>query len=418
MPPIKLPFSVTNSVYTMATSDGTTAEITMYGDIVESRPYDYWNDCPMEGNFITLDEFMVDLKQIEHCKEITIRMHSYGGDAGVSNTIHNRLRELARDGATLVCIVDGVAMSGASLIMCACNTVKVNPSSLIMIHQAASFLFGSYNAAELAQAVDRLTAYDKMQIEIYKRKTGLSDTVIRHMMEETTYMTGREAVGKGFADEIMDDAEEIPIAASADGRYLFVRGHQMHLAPGTFAPDFIPTVKPEEQSPVETNTNQPDNTGNEGGNSMTTEELRAKYPEQVAEIETAARSAAGNPAATGAEAPAAAETQTPSAADERKRIQEIDAIAGLFDAATVNAAKYGDHPMTAQEMTYAAAQKAAKQGTKFLAALDADAQESGAQDVTAAGTNGEETGEAGSDAAMIAQAKADAAKYLKMKEGK
>lgn len=152
---------------------------------------------------------------------------------------------------------------------------------------------------------------------------------------------------------------------------------------------------------------------------MTIEELRAQYPEQVAEIETAARSAAGNPAAAGAEAPAAAAARTPSAADERRRIQEIDAIAGLFDAATVNAAKYGDHPMTAQEMTYAAAQRAAAQGTRFLAALDADAKESGAQDVTAAGTNGEDPGDAGSDAAMIAQAKADAARYLKiMKEGK
>lgn len=81
-----------------------------------------------------------------------------------------------------------------------------------------------------------------MQSEVYKRKTGLSETVIMHMMADTTYMTGREAIEKGFADELIEDAEPVGIAASADGRSLFVRGKQFHLAPGMFAPDNIPTV--------------------------------------------------------------------------------------------------------------------------------------------------------------------------------
>ena len=124
--------NIKRAAYAMATADGQSAEITMYGDIYEQHPTDWWGD-PVEGQFITLSEFLDDLGQIATCKDITIRMNSYGGDAGVSNTIHNRLRELARDGAKLTCIVDGVAMSGGSLIMCACDAVKVNPSSLVMI---------------------------------------------------------------------------------------------------------------------------------------------------------------------------------------------------------------------------------------------------------------------------------------------
>lgn len=45
----------------------------------------------------------------------------------------------------------------------------------------------------------------------------LSATVISHMMADTTYMTGREAIDKGFADELIEDAEPTSIAASADG---------------------------------------------------------------------------------------------------------------------------------------------------------------------------------------------------------
>ena len=65
-----------------------------------------------------------------------------------------------------------------------------------------------------------------------------------HMMSDTTYMTGRVAVEKGFADELIEDAEPVAIAASADGRILYVHGRTIHFAPGMFAPDTIPTVTP------------------------------------------------------------------------------------------------------------------------------------------------------------------------------
>lgn len=365
--------SIQRKVYSMATTDGSSAEILMYGDIYEQQPTDWWTGKPIEGQFILLSDFMADLEQIAHCKEITIRMNSYGGDAGVSNTIHNRLRELSRNGAKLTCIVDGVAMSGGSLIMCACDTVQVNPSSLIMIHKCWSFIWGSYNADELRQQAEQNDVWDKMQVSIYKRKTGLSDTVLTHMMADTTYMTGREAVDKKFADEVLEDAEPLNIAASADGRCLFVRGRQMHLAPGTFAPDHIPTVAPEGSTPVEANTNTPVVTGSEeGGNSMTEQELRAQYPEIVAQVEANAR-AAGNAEAVNAAVQA-----------ERNRIREIDEVACLYSEEMVHEAKYGEKACTAQQLAYNAAKAAAAKGTQVLKDLDADTKVSGAAQVGAA----------------------------------
>lgn len=384
--------SIKKTAYTMATTDGQSAEITMYGDIYEQQPTDWWGD-PIEGQFITLDEFLKDLDQLTGCNKVTIRMNSYGGDAGVSNTIHNRLRELSRDGADLTCIVDGVAMSGGSLIMCACDTVKVNPSSLIMIHKCWGFLWGGYNADELREAAASYDAWDKAQVAIYKRKTGLSETVISHMMSDTTYMTGREAVEKGFADEILEDAEPLEIAASADGRNLFVRGRTLHLTSGMFAPDNIPTVKTEAPAPDKTNTIQPAITGSEGGKTMAKnlEELRAENPE-LAEALMAEAKAAVSASGAGGVVPAppdGADTVSAAVQAEQKRIQEIDAVAALYDAETVKAAKYGENACTAQEMTYRAAQKAAQQGKNYLGALEDDTLASGAQTVGSAPTGGE-----------------------------
>lgn len=362
--------NIQKSVYSMASSDGNEAEIIMYGDICEQRPVDWWTGEEVPGNFILLSEFMEDLEKISCCKKITVRMNSYGGDAGVSNTIHNRLRELARNGAETICIVDGVAMSGGSLIMCACNTVKVNPSSLIMIHKCWSFIWGGYNADELRSQAEQNDVWDKMQAAIYKRKTGLSEEEILKMMSETVYMTGSEAVTKGFADELLEDAEPVKMAASADGRSIIVGSHQIHLAPGMIVPDNIPTVNSAEKA-VD-NTTQ-DNPVNEGGNSMDVK---------------SANSANATPSGT-------ADTTECSISEavqaERNRIKEIDDIAGLFDTELVESAKYGDNPCTAQELAYRAAQKAQQNGKSFLANLSIDAASSGAADVGAAPVATEES---------------------------
>ena len=87
--------SIKKSVYAMATTDsaGDSAEITMYGDSYEEQPTNWWGE-PIEGQYILLSEFLEDLKQISSCKNITIRMNSYGGDAGASNMIHNACESL------------------------------------------------------------------------------------------------------------------------------------------------------------------------------------------------------------------------------------------------------------------------------------------------------------------------------------
>lgn len=408
------PFQIKNNCYALASTDGNSAELTLYGDIYEQQPTDWWTGEPIEGQFVLLTDFLKDLEQIKGCKSLLVRINSYGGDAGVSNTIHNRLRELSRDGGCkITCIVDGAAMSGGSLIMCACDTVRVNPSSMIMIHKGWTFIWGSYNADELRDTARTMDAWDKMQVEIYKRKTGLSDTVLLHMMADTTYLSGREAVEKGFADELIEDAEPLAIAASADGRSLFVRGHTMRLAPGMFAPDSIPTaaepaadptVEPGAPAPAQTYNETPAVTGEEeGGIPMTIDELRAQYPDEVGQIEANARASADHTEAVNAAVQA-----------ERTRMQEIDAVAALYSTDVVQAAKYGDNPCSAQEMTYRAAQAQAQQGNAVLQQMNADAQAANTANVPAA--NSADANETKED--VRADAKAAAKAFLKDKEGK
>lgn len=351
--------------YAMASTDGQNADITMYGQIVETQPIDWWTDEPIPGQYIIESEFLNDLAQIEGCSQITIRMDSLGGDAGVSILIHNRLRELAAKGKNLVCIVDGVAMSGGSLIMCACDTVKVNPSSLVMIHKCWSHVWGNYNADELRKAADANDAWDKSQVSIYKRKTGMSETVLLHMMADTTYMTGKEAVEKGFANELLDDAEPVAISASADRHTIFAKGHALRL-PGVKLPDSIPLAKATAPAAAANTPAAPAAQSNEGGHTTmanTIDELRNENPELCRQLEQAASEQASQ--------------------NERHRLSEIDEVSALFDPALVQEAKYGDTACDARELAFRAAKAAAAQGHAFLTNLQSDNETSGAQGVEA-----------------------------------
>lgn len=111
---------------------------------------------------------------------------------------------------------------------------------------------------------------------------------------------------------------------------------------------------------------------------MTLAELREQHPELVAQIEADARTAGASEAATNA------------VQAEQARIQAIDEVANLFDPQMVQEAKYGEKACSAQELAYRAAQNAAKQGRNFLANLEADNKDSGANGVAAAPGKGEE----------------------------
>ena len=382
--PVALATVIERKLYTMSVA-GKHADMNMYGEIVETRPVDWWTGEPIGGDFIMLDEFLRDLETLADMDSITIHMNSIGGDAFASIAIYNRLKALK---AEKTIIVDGVAMSGGSLIMCAADHVQANPSSLIMVHQCWTYYYDRVNSDDLMAAADKLAAIDRSQAEIYVAKTGKTMDEVLEIMRGERYMTGREAMELGFVHELVDEDVNPDISVSADHRTMYVRGHSMRVAAMGALPENINVVESEgEQSGGATedgiptgaeagsevaegadggDNNPPVASGeNEGGHSdMTWEEFLTQNPE------------AANQALANARAEAVAA--------ERKRMAEIDEVATLFDSEMVNEAKYGENTCTAEQLAYRVAQANVKQGKAFMNAAMADAKESGADDVPAA----------------------------------
>lgn len=379
------------------------AEIKMYGQVVKKRPVDWWTGKQIEGDFIVSSEFVNDIENLDKCRELSIRLDSVGGDVHAAIVIHNRLREMSRNGTKINCTVDGVAMSAGSMIMCAADHVSVSEESLIMIHKASVAIWDRLNADELRKLADENDTYDQVIVAAYKRKTGLNDKELLAMMSEETYMTGKEAVDKGFADELFESDNKVEIAACADKQTLMINGRMFPLL-GMPCPDVPTATLPDDSSGV---ANKPKE---EVVKIMAKNlaELKAEDPELAAEIEkeilatsTAEKKSAEN------EAVRAAVEQ------ERKRLAEIDEIAALYSPEMVKAAKYGDKACSAAELAYRAAVEGAKRGAKYIADAEADSHRSGVDDVNAAASPNVGTPHVKTDEERLAEAREF---YQKIKE--
>lgn len=349
-----------NKFWNVVTSNDTdSAEITLYGDVLDSLPRDWWTNEVIEGQYITPEGFMDDLAAVRGKSEVVIKLNSCGGDVYTGIAIHNALKGLS--GHKTV-IVEGIAASAASVIACAGDEVQVYPGSIMMIHGVSTMFADWMTLADLKKAVKSVDAVERSLAAIYSTKTGIEEEAVRNMMANELWMTGAQAIEKGFADTMLGD-NGMTASLSADKKMLLVAGvrhdvHAFHNIPGN-----IPVA-------ITGSDAEPVTAGNKNQNQeviqMTEKELRAQYPELVAQIENAAMDRA----------------RPEAAAAERKRIQEIESIeAQIADKDLINAAKYGEHPQNAAQLAFEAMKKNAQLGQNFLQNLKSDADASGSAKV-------------------------------------
>lgn len=364
--------------WNMASVSDDEGEITLYGDVMHKQPIDWWTGEPVPGLYITPEGFMEDLATVKDKSKITVKLNSCGGDLYTGIAIHNALKALPGE---VNVVVEGIAASAASVIMCAGDTVTVFPGSMVMIHGVSVYNYDSMNIQDMKQLIKAMDAMERAVAEIYSAKTGIAVDTLRGMITKETWFTGREAVEKGFADVLNEDGGDLKLTMSADKKILFCNGVRhniegLHNVPGTIPVAPInaapPAAKPGVNKPTAQAANQ------EGGNTpMTPEEIRAQYPEIVAQIEQAAVNAA--------------QTQANNAAvdAERQRIEAIDSIAASIpDPQLVHDAKYGENRCTAQELSFRVLQQSAAAGQQFLANYQADGAASGTAQVGAAPNSG------------------------------
>ena len=177
-------------------ADASTYELLIYGDIGDS----WW------GESVTAQSVAEQLNTLDAAvATINVRINSYGGSVADGLAIYNALK---RHKATKAVTVDGVAMSSASLIAMAGDTVSMPPTSILMIHAPWGGVMG--NAKELRQYADVLDTFSDAMATAYTTKSGQSREDILSLLKDGDdhYYTGEEAVEAGFADAVVTDAAD------------------------------------------------------------------------------------------------------------------------------------------------------------------------------------------------------------------
>lgn len=330
----------TERFWNMAEVDGDTAEITMYGDVLSQQPIDWWTGEPETGQYITPEGFADDLAQIKDKKVINIKINSLGGDVYTALAIHNALKALP--GKKNV-IVEGIAASAASVIAMAGDTIKIYPGSIMMIHGVSVFIYDFFQIGDLKKLIRGMDASERAICAIYASKTKNDETTIRALMDKETWMTGAEAIAKGFADELLEGTGP-QIQLNKVNKILLVNGVK-HYMDGLEIPErfHIPQIAAGPKNP-DSNKNKitPAETEEGENKNMTLEELKAQHPDLVAQIEQEAVTA------------------------DRNRIKEIEEIQDTIgDAEMIAEAKF-TKPTNAANLALAAMKKQAALGTNFL----------------------------------------------------
>lgn len=331
------------------------AEINMYGEVVASRPTDWWTGEPIPGDFIAQDEFLRDLDDLATLDNITVHINSVGGDFYAGLAIYNRLRSLP---ANIVTINDSLAASAGSIILQAGNTRKVRAASNTMVHGVLGLLYGYYNVPDLKGIIKNFEAGNKAAVNAYVEAGGQDPEKVKQYMDKETWFTGQEAVDAGFADEVIEPEVQINMKMAQNKSFMEVNGLRLSAQwMPTALPDGIDIVTEENKESTPTAAPSDGNIINGGNDPMinTVEELRAAYPDLTAQIENAAREEA--------------------ATQERARLEAIEGIRnGIGDAELVHNAMYGENRMTAEQLALQAIQQNAAQGAAVLASLTSDTQ--------------------------------------------
>lgn len=133
------------------------------------------------------------LEQVD-TPNLTVRINSKGGDVDQGLAIYSLLSTFKGHVKT---VVDGFACSVASVIFMAGEERIVPENGVLLIHNAWTSATGDSNT--MKKTAEDLEKVTQPSIDIYTKKTNLSEKEIKALMDKETWITSKEAFEWGFS---------------------------------------------------------------------------------------------------------------------------------------------------------------------------------------------------------------------------
>lgn len=188
-----------NKKYFQLTQNNNEVDIQIYGDITS------WVWFETDVSSYTLS------KQIEglECDKINVYINSYGGEVAEGLAIYNQLK---RHKAKVKTVCDGFACSAASVIFMAGDERVMSTASLLMIHNAWTWVSG--NSKELRKQADDLDVITQASINAYMQEVNITEEELKQMLDDETWIAPQEALEKGFITTIVNEKDANGVSQS------------------------------------------------------------------------------------------------------------------------------------------------------------------------------------------------------------
>lgn len=183
-------------------------KINIKGEIVRNNNkfiYDW-----LEMDAVCPKDIINAIESAKDNEEIELEVNSIGGDVNAGSEIYTALKEYK---GNVVAKIVGVAGSIASVIVMAAKTIKMSPTSQLMIHKASTVSKG--NEKNHTKVAEVLQSHDIAIANAYMLKTGMTQEQVLELMDKETYFNAKTALENKFIDEVMFD-EELKITASME----------------------------------------------------------------------------------------------------------------------------------------------------------------------------------------------------------
>lgn len=331
----------------MAAEESDTAEVMLYGQIVEDGPK--WWKWSEEDKSAAEFKKAIDDVIAKGAKKLLLRINSPGGVCTESVAMRSILGNAGFEEINIR--IEGMCASAATdLATLPGAHVAIAEGSEYMIHNPWCLAIG--NANEMEHTIERLRNIEEMSRGFYMKRTGQSEEQIKEWMDAETWFTAEQAVEYGFADEVLE-AEvtgETPAAACATSREMDIMRSLYKSVPEQIkektaeisaANNDVSNGTPVAGVPTENNSKKGENTM-ELNENTTVDQLREANPALLAQV------------------------QQEAVAAERERLSTIDALTmpGYEDMAE-KAKADGTSAMDFQKQIVAAMKQ---KGTEFMQA--------------------------------------------------
>lgn len=155
--------------------------------------YDYIGSESVSANYIRQ---IVSQYEDQGIEEFEVHINSMGGSVFEGLAIYNILKS-----KNVNVIIDGVAASIASVVAMCGKKIYMHSSSMLMVHNPWTFADG--DSDQLKKNAEMLEKVKESIVMAYIEKTKLPKNELEEMMNQETWLTAKEAMKKGFCDEII-----------------------------------------------------------------------------------------------------------------------------------------------------------------------------------------------------------------------